>query len=69
MITKSIQLFEESGFSPQYSKPDPRGEEYGSFVATVTPRGPNMFKVSHTQECYEIYFRTALDFKNWSRSL
>ena len=64
-----MQLFEQAGFSPQYSKPDPRGSEYGRFMVSMGGRTEPAIKVEHTGERYTLYFMTPEDFSRWSRSL
>lgn len=47
-----------------YVKRDPRGPEYGSFIAWQT--GPTEFGVRHDTDDYELRFFTERHFRNWA---
>lgn len=58
--------FETCGFVEyfdSYTKPDPRGDEYGRFKASRTNIG---IMVWHSDDGYSMIFQTDEDFINWA---
>lgn len=75
MITPDIIV--AAGFKPptvQFSKPDPRGQEYGKFTAEIVkpllPSPQLIVEVSHVdaggKETYRMYFTSAEHFSAWA---
>jgi len=60
----------QAGFTPptnRYSKPDPRGQEYGFFEVYPSSFDKGSYIVSHTKDKYTMKFANGDDFKNWAK--
>jgi len=66
-------VFGQAGFIGEFTKPDPRGIEYGRFIAKRTPE--NFIEVTYDPlnldddtrgYKYVMVFTSELSFKNWA---
>lgn len=59
----------KAGFDPPeqtYTKPDPRGREYGSYHASIVLGRIVVRFVDEYGPQYSMYFRTREDFSKWA---